>query len=65
MIYSPENAGIGEIHGGEVSPHYLVLARQLGLNFTRFAATPVASADDRQDMRADRQTFANWLESRA
>jgi hypothetical protein len=61
LMYCKPNSFVGEIRINGVPPAYLVMARQLGMRFSRFEASTVAIKRGQVDMRVDTAAFREWI----
>jgi len=61
LIYCLPGSRVGEIYSGRVFPHYLVTARQLGMQFSRFEADPVPIGDSQIDIQVNPTAFNKWI----
>jgi hypothetical protein len=61
LMYCKPNSFVGEIRTHSVPPAYLVMARQLGMRFSRFEAITPALERGQLDMRVDAAAFSRWV----
>jgi hypothetical protein len=61
LMYCKPSSFVGEIRINGVPPAYLVMARQLGMRFSRFEARTVAIKRGQADMRVDTAAFREWI----
>jgi capsular polysaccharide biosynthesis protein len=61
IIYCPPESFVGEIHIEGVPPAYLVMARQLGMRFSRFKANALEIGRSQVDIHVNAGAFGKWV----
>lgn len=61
LIYCDPGTYVGEINTCRVFSHYLVMARQLDMHFSRFEADAVPLRGSQIDMQVSAPAFRKWL----